>query len=109
MVLMPLLSRLLTLLVILTMPLFTINVTMSGSAGMPRSEERFSRNAETDLVCRLLLEKKNTASCGAILPKRRSSWGAKLGNGGSGISRIAWTGAYYSRPAMHVTLDHPLL
>src|SRR5207237_4987436 len=26
----------------------------------PRSEERFSRNAETDLVCRLLLEKKKT-------------------------------------------------
>src|SRR5260370_15731263 len=29
-----------------------------GSAVMPRSEERFSRNAETDIVCRLLLEKK---------------------------------------------------
>src|SRR5438034_7856386 len=30
-----------------------------------RSEERFSRNAETDLVCRLLLEKKKhvTALC----------------------------------------------
>src|SRR5947199_7466783 len=28
-----------------------------------RSEERFSRNAETDLVCRLLLEKKNTRNC----------------------------------------------
>src|SRR5436189_818137 len=27
-----------------------------------RSEERFSRNAETDLVCRLLLEKKKTAA-----------------------------------------------
>src|SRR5437660_4592088 len=27
-----------------------------------RSEERFSRNAETDLVCRLLLEKTNDAS-----------------------------------------------
>src|SRR5690606_40581482 len=27
----------------------------------PRSEERFSRNAETDLVCRLLLEKKKTS------------------------------------------------
>src|SRR5439155_4037397 len=27
-----------------------------------RSEERFSRNAETDLVCRLLLEKKNKRS-----------------------------------------------
>src|SRR5258708_19026947 len=26
-----------------------------------RSEERFSRNAETDLVCRLLLEKKKIA------------------------------------------------
>src|SRR5207237_294194 len=32
-----------------------------------RSEERFSRNAETDLVCRLLLEKKkqHSASVGA--------------------------------------------
>src|SRR5438309_4518610 len=27
---------------------------------VPRSEERFSRNAETDLVCRLLLEKKKS-------------------------------------------------
>src|SRR5437764_9751966 len=27
-----------------------------------RSEERFSRNAETDLVCRLLLEKKKKTS-----------------------------------------------
>src|SRR2546430_6184869 len=33
-----------------------------GSEAEPlaRSEERFSRNAETDLVCRLLLEKKTT-------------------------------------------------
>src|SRR5438128_7303244 len=30
-------------------------------AGLRRSEERFSRNAETDLVCRLLLEKKKKA------------------------------------------------
>src|SRR4051812_49595540 len=29
---------------------------------VPRSEERFSRNAETDLVCRLLLEKKKACS-----------------------------------------------
>src|SRR5438128_4566139 len=36
----------------------------SGSAGMPRSEERFSRNAETDLVCRLLLEKKKLMAPG---------------------------------------------
>src|SRR5438034_8203492 len=28
------------------------------ACGISRSEERFSRNAETDLVCRLLLEKK---------------------------------------------------
>src|SRR5262249_56958397 len=28
-----------------------------------RSEERFSRNAETDLVCRLLLEKKKSIDC----------------------------------------------
>src|SRR5437764_11442466 len=30
-----------------------------------RSEERFSRNAETDLVCRLLLEKKKAAGSGS--------------------------------------------
>src|SRR5687767_15400990 len=33
-----------------------------------RSEERFSRNAETDLVCRLLLEKKKKDS--TCLPRR---------------------------------------
>src|SRR5438128_5166318 len=32
--------------------------TASNSTKHKRSEERFSRNAETDLVCRLLLEKK---------------------------------------------------
>src|SRR5262245_64775535 len=31
---------------------------VSVSCAYTRSEERFSRNAETDLVCRLLLEKK---------------------------------------------------
>src|SRR5436305_3563111 len=33
-----------------------------------RSEERFSRNAETDLVCRLLLEKKNKVAEGRDVP-----------------------------------------
>src|SRR5205814_3862682 len=37
-------------------PLFTINVTMRDIKSKNRSEERLSRNAETDLVCRLLLE-----------------------------------------------------
>src|SRR5207244_6490170 len=32
--------------------------TQNQRYGSSRSEERFSRNAETDLVCRLLLEKK---------------------------------------------------
>src|SRR5690349_23424819 len=36
-----------------------------------RSEERFSRNAETDLVCRLLLEKKKTRLPGS---DRWSAW-----------------------------------
>src|SRR5436190_12819465 len=31
-----------------------------------RSEERFSRNAETDLVCRLLLEKKKSTGPGSM-------------------------------------------
>src|SRR5207253_8974492 len=33
-----------------------------------RSEERFSRNAETDIVCRLLLEKKKSYLCAMTLP-----------------------------------------
>src|SRR5207245_3578160 len=33
---------------------------------LPRSEERFSRNAETELVCRLLLEKKNRHDTGSM-------------------------------------------
>src|SRR5436190_4329272 len=33
-----------------------------------RSEERFSRNAETDLVCRLLLEKKKKIGNSALMP-----------------------------------------
>src|SRR5436305_6244847 len=33
-------------------------VARSPLPALARSEERFSRNAETDLVCRLLLEKK---------------------------------------------------
>src|SRR4051812_32227331 len=36
-----------------------------------RSEERFSRNAETDLVCRLLLEKKRAAGTEPGLPVAR--------------------------------------
>src|SRR5438094_3667441 len=35
-------------------------ILVVGYAIAARSEERFSRNAETDLVCRLLLEKKTT-------------------------------------------------
>src|SRR5438128_5235720 len=39
-----------------------------------RSEERFSRNAETELVCRLLLEKKNG---------RAGWWAAVIQSGGT--------------------------
>src|SRR5690554_7447148 len=52
-----------------------------------RSEERFSRNAETDLVCRLLLEKKNNSALsvslsadgnrtaiGALMPSPRTAF-----------------------------------
>src|SRR5437660_6463892 len=40
--------------------------------GDARSEERFSRNAETDLVCRLLLEKKKMRSSTWSRPAARS-------------------------------------
>src|SRR5438034_4388842 len=40
----------------------TYQAGLRRDAVQPRSEERFSRNAETDLVCRLLLEKKKKKS-----------------------------------------------
>src|SRR5947209_14447212 len=43
---------------------------------LTRSEERFSRNAETDLVCRLLLEKKKNSAVTRV----RSSNGRSPGS-----------------------------
>src|SRR5271157_3783071 len=47
-----------------------------------RSEERFSRNAETDLVCRLLLEKKKAAAWGWVWGSGAPSWGRGADNSG---------------------------
>src|SRR2546423_2669938 len=38
----------------------SVPTTLKANQTGKRSEERFSRNAETDLVCRLLLEKKKS-------------------------------------------------
>src|SRR5437764_4609843 len=43
------------------------NTNLSKQQQVSRSEERFSRNAETDLVCRLLLEKKNNSTIRAAV------------------------------------------
>src|SRR5437667_5566036 len=52
---------------------------------LDRSEERFSRNAETDLVCRLLLEKKN------------------------GVQKVTGAAKYaYEYPVDHVTYVFPV-
>src|SRR5262249_5120054 len=40
-----------------------VEACVYGTLDFVRSEERFSRNAETDLVCRLLLEKKKEDMC----------------------------------------------
>src|SRR5438552_12944513 len=53
-----------------------LNPTYQAGLRRDRSEERFSRNAETELVCRLLLEKKNS---GKINPCAKS--GAPSQNG----------------------------
>src|SRR5436309_6124488 len=55
---------------------------------LPRSEERFSRNAETDLVCRLPLEKKNLFARPRRIHRRRQLGGrlplqSPLGDGGA--------------------------
>src|SRR5262245_62602942 len=43
-----------------------------------RSEERFSRNAETDLVCRLLLEKKKQTKTENTNPTRTNEQPKKI-------------------------------
>src|SRR5438067_9998765 len=47
-----------------------LNPTYQAGLRRDRSEERFSRNAETDLVCRLLLEKKNVDAINKIVDVR---------------------------------------
>src|SRR5258708_30913531 len=47
-----------------------LRTTRASVKALVRSEERFSRNAETDLVCRLLLVKKNRSH--SLPPRRRS-------------------------------------
>src|SRR5438046_7796860 len=54
---------------------------------LKRSEERFSRNAETDLVCRLLLEKKTNGKWWA-----RQARGAGPANGRHQRRQISHTG-----------------
>src|SRR5437867_10439734 len=44
-----------------------LRTTRASVKALVRSEERFSRNAETDLVCRLLLEKKKKVEKGALV------------------------------------------
>ena len=48
---------------------------------MPRSEERFSRNAETDLVCRLLLEKKKDLDMPAVTGVMLEELDARIADG----------------------------
>src|SRR2546428_3921103 len=55
------------------LPLRRYNLTLNLLSRSHRSEERFSRNAETDLVCRLLLEKNQNRQESSRLP-RRVTW-----------------------------------
>src|SRR5437870_6283631 len=91
-----------------------------------RSEERFSRNAETDLVCRLLLEKKNCRSTfqASGFPARPTSSavtvsGASAGGSGAGPTpstatsangvRLPRAKARTSRSAAEATRSGPLM
>src|SRR4051794_41305126 len=52
--------------IVMRLRMFLLLITFL-KASHSRSEERFSRNAETDLVCRLLLEKKNKIPIGNLV------------------------------------------
>src|SRR5205807_3069471 len=71
----------------------TIPLTLS------RSEERFSRNAETDLVCRLLLEKKKR-QIGSIRVEA-----GLLKSVAKNVEQGRW-GAYAQAYAPHKASDH---
>src|SRR4051812_50007832 len=53
------------LITLLNVTLIILTLSVSRLLNLLRSEERFSRNAETDIVCRLLLEKKKKCSFAA--------------------------------------------
>src|SRR4028119_1135479 len=58
-----------------------------------RSEERFSRNAETDIVCRLLLEKKNDdfpPDYAPLSPRTRPTAGRATGEAGAARGDGRW-------------------
>src|SRR5438094_5128557 len=62
-----------------------------------RSEERFSRNAETELVCRLLLEKKNSST------QLRSEGSSALD-----VGRVSRTPIARSRPSIDAAAPEAL-
>src|SRR5689334_24095953 len=70
--------------------LTAIRLLLTFVMSLYRSEERFSRNAETDLVCRLLLEKKNT-----LIAKARGL--AKPGGAGVAFPGAAVAAAFTPR------------
>src|SRR5438132_131136 len=74
----PILASLLVRLVVL-LPFQLLRLSLATPSR--RSEERFSRNAETDLVCRLLLEKKKPSAQLAVstAPGRRRPGGSASG------------------------------
>src|SRR4051812_49812491 len=61
-----------------------------------RSEERFSRNAETDLVCRLLLEKKKNRKQYHDETQRFMQYGTELLNSHQSLNEH--TPQYYDAP-----------
>src|SRR5437016_11078059 len=76
----PLIRLFLLVLILLLMPTlnflpvwFALSLLRFRLPSRLRSEERFSRNAETDLVCRLLLEKKKKQARRAALSHRTAS------------------------------------
>src|SRR5690348_18116972 len=78
--------------------------TASISKESPRSEERFSRNAETDLVCRLLLEKKKKKELFTFYIKQKPVYSRPLITiNPHGVNQI-----YLKNSIITCTVDHAL-
>src|SRR4051794_41660892 len=94
------LHEVITFLVSMQISISSLQTHNVNRCGRSRSEERFSRNAETDLVCRLLLEKKKEVDHPRHPPRSTPTAPHR------GLHRVPLCQCRASRSLRHTPRDH---